>query len=84
MTHRARTKDEMFMLKLYEEALKQPEIDTAFDRYKIGALVSLHPKGVDTICTLLCQANFVKKISKTELAITPQGIRLVKSLLEDS
>lgn len=75
-----RTKDESFMLRLYEEASKQSEIDAPLDRYAIGVLVGLQQKAVDTICNLLAQANFIKKQSKTEISITPHGVKLVQNL----
>lgn len=84
MTHKARTKDEMFMIRLYEEAFKQEGIEAILDRYQIGQLAGLQPKAVDTICTLLGQANFIKKRSKTEISITPHGIKLVESLQTNS
>ena len=80
MVERARTKDESFMIRLYAEASKQPDIDDPLDRYEIGRLVGLHPKAVDTICNLLAQANFIKKRSETEISITPHGIKLVENL----
>lgn len=80
---KARTKDEKFMLALYEEALKTEKMETPFNRYEIGHTIGLHPKGVDTICTLLLQANFIKKESKEEVYITEHGIQLVQTLLSD-
>lgn len=77
---RARTKDETFMLRLFDEASKLSSIEDPVDRYAIGKLAGLHPKAVDTICVLLGQANFIKKHSKTEISITPQGIKLVENL----
>lgn len=80
MVERARTKDETFMLRLYEEALKQEDIEDPLDRYAIGVLASLQPKAVDAICNLLAQANFIKKHDKTTISITPHGIKLVESI----
>lgn len=80
MTSRARTKDESFMVRLYEEASKLPDIEDPLDRYYIGTLVGLHPKAVDTICTLLGQANFIKKRGVAEISITPHGIKLVENI----
>lgn len=74
------TKDEKFMLRLYEEASKLNEIDEPLDRYAIGGLIGLQQRAVDTICNLLAQANFIKKIGKSEISITPQGLRLVEDL----
>ena len=82
MVERHRTKDESFMLRLYDEADKINDFDAPFDRYHIGQLVGLQPKAVDTICTLLGQANFIKKEGKTDISITPQGIRLVRTIRE--
>lgn len=80
MVERARTKDETFMLRLYDEASKLPDIEDPLDRYAIGKLAGLHPKAVDTICTLLCQANFIKKRSATEVSLTPHGLKLIETL----
>lgn len=80
MVEQARTKDERFMLRLYEEASKQQDLETPFDRYQIGQAVGLQPKAVDTICNLLAQANFIKKRGKTEISITPHGVKLVEEL----
>lgn len=81
MVERARTKDETFMLRLYEEASKQSDVEDPLDRYQIGQLAGLNQKAVDTICNLLAQANFIKKHGKVEVSITPHGIKLVEGLL---
>lgn len=80
MTERAKTKDEIFMLRLYEEASRQADIEDPIDRYHIGNLAGLQPKAVDAICNLLAQANFIKKHGKTEISLTSQGIRLVETI----
>ncbi len=80
MSDRAKTKDETFMLRLYEEASKQVDIERPIDRYSIGILAGLQAKAVDTICNLLAQANFIKKHGKVEIAITPHGIQLVEEI----
>lgn len=80
MTDRATTKDEKFILRLFEEASKKADLEEPIDRYYIGKLVSLHPKAVDTICNLLAQANFIKKHGKVEISITPHGVKLVENI----
>lgn len=82
MVERSRTKDEMFMVKLCEEASRNPDIEDPIDRYHIGTLVGLHPKAVDTICNLLAQANFIKKHGQAGVSITPHGMKLVDAILE--
>lgn len=76
----ARTKDESFMIHLYEEAQLRDNIDEPIDRYIIGQAVGLQKTATDTICKLLGQANFIKKKGDVEISITPQGIRLVNEL----
>lgn len=82
MAQKARTKDESFMIRLHQEALKLPDIDDPLDRYAIGEMVGLQKKAVDTICVLLAQANFIKKHGPLEISITPNGIRLVETIQE--
>lgn len=83
MAQKARTKDESFMVCLYKEAQKLPEIDDPLDRYVVGEMVGLNKKAVDTICVLLAQANFIKKHGSVDIAITSNGIRLVESIQEN-
>ncbi len=80
---KARTKDEKFMVTIYEEALSTGLMETPFNRYTIGTKIGLHPRGVDTICTLLLQANFIKKAGSDEVYITEQGQKLVKGILSE-
>lgn len=75
-----RTKDESFMLRLYEEALRRGNVEEPMDRYLIGQSVGLQKTATDTICKLLGQANFIKKRGDVDIYITPQGIRLVQQL----
>lgn len=83
MSQRGHTKDEKFMVALYEAALEVGEMDAVFNRYQIGQRIGLHPKGVDTICTLLLQANFIKKEGKEEIYLTENGQRLINNLLSE-
>lgn len=80
MSRHNRTKDENFILSLYEEAEKAGDLEGAIDRYQVGLAANIHPKGVNTICKLLIQANFIKKASENEIYLTPNGIKLVQQL----
>ncbi|WP_068470202.1 hypothetical protein [Candidatus Protochlamydia phocaeensis] len=82
MVDRARTKDESFIIRLYEEASKLPDIEDPLDRYVIGTAVGLQKNAVDTICNLLAKANFIKKHGNVDISITENGIKLVKSVTE--
>lgn len=80
---KAKTKDEMFMIRLYQEAVKQNNMNLVMDRYAVGLLAGLQQRGVNAICTLLLQANFLKKQGDTEVSLTPHGIKLVETLLNE-
>lgn len=78
-----RTKDEKFIIRLYEMAKKEGDLEYIFNRYDVGRSIGLHERGIDTICVLLMQANFVKKAGKEEIHLTKHGEQLVLTLLEE-
>lgn len=80
MVHKHYTKDETYILALYELAEKTGDIENSIDRYEVGARAGLQPKGVNAICKLLIQANFIKKSSESEVYLTPHGVKLVERL----
>ena len=80
MSRYNRTKDENYILSLYEEAEKTGNLEGAIDRYQAGRSANINEKGVDTICKLLIQANFIKKASENEVYLTPNGVKLVERL----
>lgn len=77
------TKDENYLISLFEEAQATGDEENAVDRYLAGRRAGLNPKAVDTICKLLIQANFVKKSSEAEVYLTPHGLKLVLRLLAE-
>ncbi|MBA3603506.1 MAG: hypothetical protein H0W50_07690 [Parachlamydiaceae bacterium] len=80
--HQAWTKDEKFLIALYRAAMEKGVVDHPFDRYEVAQKINLHPKGADTICVLLLQANFIKKGEGKEVYLAQNGEDLVKSLIE--
>lgn len=80
MSRHNRTKDENYMLSLYEEAEKSGDLETAVNRYQVGQAAHISDKAVDAICKLLIQANFIKKSGEDEVYLTPHGIKLVEQL----
>lgn len=83
MTHKHRTKDENFVITLYDEAKKTGDLEHSLDKYEVGALAHLNPKAVNAISKLLVQANFIKKSSETDVYLTPHGIKLAERLLAE-
>ncbi len=80
MNRKATTKDELFLLKLYEIASARGSPDKEVDRYLIGRAIGQNDKGINTIVKHLAQANFVKKGHENSVYLTPHGMKLVSDL----
>ena len=80
MTSAGKTKDEKFVMRAYQRAMEAGDPETTLDRYAIGQELGIHPKGVDTICNLLAQANFIKKEGKVDFHLTENGVQLALKL----
>ncbi len=83
MSRQGRTKEERVILTLYELATEQGEIDSEVSREAIMRQVGVNPRGMETICNVLAQANFIKKVGQESLKLTSQGERLVRELLQE-
>lgn len=83
MSKKATTKDELFLVKLYQMASKQGDPHEEVDRYAVGRAIGQNDKGIDTISRMLAQANFIKKGEGTAVYLTPHGLNLVHRLLEE-
>lgn len=83
MNKKAKTPDERFIICIYEAASKMADVHAPLNRYEIGHMAGLQPKGVDAICKLLIQANFIKKGDNTNIYLTNNGEALALRLLEE-
>lgn len=77
------TPDERFILCAYKTARACGDMSTPLNRYEVGKEAGINPKGVNAICKLLVQANFVKKISDEEIYLTENGEQLALRLLAE-
>lgn len=75
------TKDEKFVIHIYEVAVKKGDPYAVLDRYQVGREAGLSPRAVNAICNLLVKANFVKKLGDHEIRLTSNGEALAKRLL---
>lgn len=75
------TKDEKYLVALYEIALATGDPYNECDIYLVGNTLSLHERAVNNIVKLLAQTNFVKKQGGNLISLTPHGHALVKELL---
>jgi hypothetical protein len=71
------------MLRLYEVALKNPDLYDPIDRYAIGQDIGLQRRGVETICKTLLRTNFIKQDEGDLITITPHGIKLVEYIRDN-
>ncbi len=79
-----KTKDERFLLRLYEMARECDDPKTPLNRDAVGKTIGLSPKASKTICNLLAQANFIRKYNHDEIYLTDQGIQLAKQLQKEA
>ncbi|NGX37176.1 MAG: hypothetical protein K1000chlam2_00329 [Chlamydiae bacterium] len=76
MSERKKSKEELYLKKIYELA-KEDEID----RYKVGRALSEHTRSVNNIVQLLAKNGFIKKNGDTLIRLTPSGIRYLEMSL---
>jgi hypothetical protein len=80
MSQKGTTKEEMFLLKLHEFALRKGDPLSGIDPHLIGNAIGVTEKRVYNIIQQLTQANFTRKLEGGFLCLTPHGLQLVKSL----
>ena len=83
MNHKATTKDELFLLKLYEMATQLGGPEEEVDRFAVGRAIGQNDKGIIVIVRHLAQANFVKKGSGDALYLTPHGLKLAMQIAKE-
>jgi predicted transcriptional regulator len=83
MTDKARTKEEIYILKIDEMARASGDPFQILDRYAIGSAVGFSYRVVNAICNTLLQANFLKKTSDASICLTVRGIELAQRLKEE-
>lgn len=83
MIHKAYTPDERFILCAYQTAHALGDLATPLNRYEVGRQAGITAKGVNAICKLLIQANFIKKSSEEEIYLTKNGEQLALRLIEE-
>lgn len=80
MTQKAMTKDELFVLKLYEIAMRLKNPHKPIDCLEVAQAIGQNTKGAQVIARDLAQANFIKKTEGGLIYLTNHGIKLVHQL----
>lgn len=76
----AKTKEEKFLIAVYEAALLHGDPHGEVNCYTVGQSIGLHPRGIETICHQLSRANFIKKSDDDLVYVTENGLALIKLL----
>lgn len=80
---KAHTKEEKFILGLYDAAMALGNEEEEVSRYEVGKKIGMHPTGIDSLCDRLAQANFIKKRGDVLIVLTQNGLRLHSTLKEE-
>ena len=83
MSQKAMTKDELFLMKLYELASIAGDPQQEIDRYVVGKAIGQNDRGINAMSVLLAKANFIKKGQDTAFYLTDNGLKLVQQLLSE-
>ncbi|MDR2539590.1 MAG: hypothetical protein LBC45_03150 [Chlamydiales bacterium] len=82
MTQKAMTKDEIFVLKLYELAVQSGAPYEQIDYLEVAKFIGQNIKGAQIIARDLAQANFIKKAEGNKIYLTDHGLKLVAQIIE--
>lgn len=84
MSQKKKSKEEMFVLKLYELAMKTGDPENEVDRYAVGKLVGEHTKGADHTVQLLTKNGFTKRGDGSLVYLTKGGVALAQELISNT
>jgi hypothetical protein len=82
MTQKAMTKDEIFVLKLYELAMQLGTPYEQIDCLEVARAIGQNTRGAQVIARDLAQANFIKKAEGNRVYLTDHGLKLVNQIVE--
>lgn len=80
MNRKATTKDELYLIKLYELASALGDPQAEIDRLEVSRAIGQNDRGGIVIARDLAQANFIKKGEGETVYLTDHGLRLVRTL----
>ncbi len=80
MSQKGVTKDERFLLKLYEMAQESGTATKEIDRYEVGDKMGQRQRGVDSIVRILAKSNFVRLGSGSKIYLSDGGLQLISRL----
>lgn len=82
MSHKGRTPDEKFLIRVYEAASSRGDPCLPVDFHNIARSLGQKETAIKNIIKHLAQANFVKKINASTLSLTELGCQFVVNEIE--
>jgi Mn-dependent DtxR family transcriptional regulator len=83
MSHKGRTPDEKFLIRIYRVALEKGDPCKPVNFHAVARSLGQKETAIKNIIKHLAQANFVKKIDEDTLVLTELGCRFVLQEIED-
>jgi hypothetical protein len=81
MSQKKTSKEEQFLLKLYEFASAKGDPQHQLDRYVVGAAVGERTKGVNHTVQILTKNGLLKKTDEKLIQLTQSGVQFVREYL---
>lgn len=82
MSQKKKSKEELFLQKLYELASASGDPENEIDRYEVGKLVGENPKGADHTVQMLVKNGFLKRGDEARVYLTERGVLFAKSQVQ--
>lgn len=83
MSQKGTTKDEMFLLKVFEMASSLGSPEREVSSREVTRLIGQNERGGKVIARDLAQANFIKNGEEDRVYLTDHGLLLVEQLLTE-
>lgn len=81
MNQKKTSKEEQYLLALYQMASANGGPQSEVDRYKVGEAIGESPKGVDHTVQMLTKNGMTKKTDERMVHLTDFGLKFVKQYL---
>lgn len=81
MSEKKKSKEELFLKKLYELSSAFGDPLSEIDRYEVGKEMGEHTKTIDHCVQMLTKNNFLKKHGESHVSLTQLGVAFVEENL---
>lgn len=81
MSQKKKSKEERYLIKLYEIALEKGDPMTEVDRYEVAKGIGEHAKSCDHSVQMLTKNNFIKKRESQLICLTDLGLNFIQEHL---